>query len=429
VSLQRRISWALGALVTVFVIAQGVLAYLSLEEQEDALVDEIVLSETKRLVGRLESGELSVSQGATEIALGANLSAWLLPGNGPDRSQLPARLRTLSAGPHLIEEGEKDFHIVVAPIALGTLLVQYDATLNEQRVYQFGMALLIIGALCIGLGIALSNMLARLVVAPLHRLTERFARWAPGGSTPTSSADEEAALLAAFDRVRSGLESAAARQREFAANVAHELRTPLAAARTDIELTALSPSLSANEQVRLARAMATIDAAAGSLESLHAMSSQQPGQAEPVDLHTLVDDAWNSLAHASGASALRLVNDVPNGEIIVSDRHALLTILRNLLRNAAEYAGPAICVVRRTADGLQITDDGPGIAPADLPFVFERYFRGRLTDSPGQTRSDRGVGLAIAKQSAEVNGWRLSVESTPEAGTCFSLGLTAATAT
>ena len=75
-SLQRRISWALGALVTVFVIAQGVLAYLSLEEQEDALVDEIVLSETKRLVGRIESGELSVSQGVTEIALGANLSAW-----------------------------------------------------------------------------------------------------------------------------------------------------------------------------------------------------------------------------------------------------------------------------------------------------------------------------------------------------------------
>ena len=421
--LQRRISWALGALVTVFVVAQGVLAYLSLEEQEDALVDEIVLSETKRLVGRLESGELSVSQGVTEIALGANLSAWLLPGNGPDRSQLPARLRNLSAGPHLIVEGEKDFHVVVAPIALGTLLVQYDATLNEQRVYQFGMALLIIGALCIGLGIALSNMLARLVVAPLHRLTERFARWAPGGSTPTSSGDEEAALLAAFDRVRSGLESAAARQREFAANVAHELRTPLAAARTDIELTALSPHLSPDEQARLGRAMETIDAAAGSLESLHALSSQQPGREEPVDLHTLVDDAWNSLAHAGGVTALQLVNDVPKGEIIVSDRHALLTILRNLLRNAAEYAGPAVCVVRRTEDGLQITDDGPGIAPADLPFVFERYFRGRLTDSPGQTRSDRCVGLAIAKQSAEVNGWRLSVQSTPEAGTCFSLGL------
>jgi signal transduction histidine kinase len=429
VTLQRRISWALSALVALFVIAQGVLAYLSLEEQEDALVNEIVLSETKRLVGRLESGELSVLQGVTEIALGANLSAWLLPGNGLDRSLLPARLRGLSAGPHLIAEGEQEFHIVVAPTALGTLLVQYDATLNEQRVYQFGMALLIIGALCIALGIALSNMLARLVVAPLHRLTERFARWAPGGSTAAASADEEAALLAAFDRVRSGLEGAAARQREFAANIAHELRTPLAAARTDIELTALSPRLSPAEQARLGQAMATIDAVAGSLESLHAMSSQQPGRAEPVDLHTVVDDAWNSLAHAGGEPALRLVNDVPNGEIIVSDRHALLTILRNLLRNAAEHAGPAVCVVRRTEDGLQITDDGPGIAPADLPFVFERYFRGRLTDSPEQTKSDRGLGLAIAKQSAEVNGWRLSVESTPEAGTCFSLGLTAAPAT
>lgn len=424
-TLQRRISWALSALVALFVIAQGVLAYLSLEEQEDALVDEIVLSETKRLVGRLEAGELSVPQGVTEIALGANLSAWLLAGKGLDRSLLPARLRGLSAGPHLIAEGEQEFHIVVAPTALGTLLVQYDATLNEQRVHQFGMALLVIGALCIGLGIALSNMLARLVVAPLHRLTERFARWVPGSSTTASSADEEAALLAAFDRVRSGLEGAAARQREFAANVAHELRTPLTAARTDIELTALSPRLNEVEHARLSRAIATIDAAAGALESLRAMSSQHAGRGEPVDLHLLVDDAWTSLAHAGDPPRLRFVNDVPQGDSVVSDRHALLTILRNLLRNAAEHAGPATCVVRRTDDGLQVADDGPGIAPGDLPFVFERYFSGRLSDSPGETQSDRGLGLAIAKQFAEVNGWHLSVESNPQMGTCFSLGLTA----
>ena len=88
-TLQRRISWALSALVALFIVAQGVLAYLSLEEQEDALADEIVLSETKRLVGRLESGELKVAGGASEIALGANLSAWLLARDNADRSSLP----------------------------------------------------------------------------------------------------------------------------------------------------------------------------------------------------------------------------------------------------------------------------------------------------------------------------------------------------
>jgi len=422
-TLQRRISWLLATLVALFVIAQGALAYLSLEEQEDALVDEIVLSETKRLVGRLESGEVKLALGAGEIVLGANLSAWLVSEGGPDRSVLPARLRELSAGPHLIERSDEVFHIVVAPTTLGMLLVQYDGTLNEQRVYQFGIELLTIGAICIGLGIALSNILARLVVAPLHRLTERLARWAPGNAAVEArNGDEEAVLLAAFDRVRSGLESAAARQREFAANIAHELRTPLCAARTDIELAALSSRLNEDERMRLGRAMATIDAAASTLESLHALSSQQAGRAEPVDLHGLVDDAWASLAHAK--DQLQFVNDVPKGEEIVSDRHALLTILRNLLRNAVDHAGPATCTVGRTGDGLQIADDGPGIASADLPFVFERYYRGRLTDAPGQVVSERGLGLAIAKESAEVNGWRLSVESTPGAGTRFLLSLT-----
>lgn len=423
-NLQRRISWALAALVALFIVAQGVLAYLSLEEQEDALVDEIVLSETKRLVARLESGETKgIAAGVSEMSLGANLLAWLLVSDNADRSLLPARLRALSAGPHRIYEGDEVFHIVVAPISLGTLFVQLDATLNEQRVHRFGIELLIVGALCIGLGIALSDFLARLVVAPLKRLTERFARWAPGPSTDaTPSADEEATLLEAFDRVRLGLEGTAARQREFAANIAHELRTPLSAVRTDIELTALSPHLSLDERERLSRAMAVIDSAASTLESLQAMSSQKPGRLESIDLHALVEDAWSSLARGDD-SLLRVVNEVPKGEMIFSDRHALLTILRNLLRNAAEHAGPATCVVRRNADGLQVSDDGPGIAAADLPFVFERYYRGRLADTPGQATSDRGLGLAIAKQSAELNHWRLSVESGPEFGTSFSLSL------
>ena len=423
-TLQRRISWALGALVALFVVAQGVLAYLSLEEQEDTLVDEIVLLETKRLVARVESGELKIVPGIPEIALGGNFSAWLLAGDQADPASLPARSRALSAGPHRIYEADQVFHIVVAPTSLGRLIVQYDATLNEELVYEFGIQLLIIGALCIGLGIVLANILARLVVEPLKRLTERLARWAPGTSTlSTSSDNEETALLAAFDRVRSSLEEAATRQREFAANIAHELRTPLAAVRTDIELAALSPQLAADEHARLSRAMATIDAAASTLESLHALSSSQPGKLERIDLHELVEDAWSSLPQDGDAPPLRLVNEVPRGEVILSDRHALLTILRNLLRNAAEHAGRATCVVRRNGGGLTIADNGPGIAAADLPFVFERYFSGRLNDAPRQEASERGLGLAIAKQSAEVNGWRLSVESTPESGTCFSLNL------
>ena len=425
-TLQRRITWALASLVALFVVAQGVIAYLSLDEQEDALVDEIVLSETKRLVGRLEAGEIKSVPGVNEISLGTNLSAWLLKGENADRSLVPARLRELSAGPHVLDSNDEVFHVVVAPMSLGTLIVQYDAALNEQRVYQFGIELLIIGAACIGVGALLSSLLARLVVAPLHRLTARLARSGPEDSpAAAASANEEAILLAAFDRVRSGWEAAATRQREFAANIAHELRTPLTALRTDIELTSTSPHLSADDRTRLDRAMATIDAAASTMESLQALSSQQTGRQESVDLRALIDDAWESLSRAEHGPALRFVNEVPESESIISDRYALLTILRNLLRNAAEHAAPATCTVRRTEEGLQVFDNGPGIAQADLPFVFERYYRGRRADTPGEAKSDRGLGLAIAKHAAELNGWRLTVAST-HAGTCFSLAFSMA---
>ena len=134
--LQRRISWALGTLVAVFVVAQGLLAYLSLAEQEDTLVDEIVLSEAKRLVERIESGDLRTTPGVSEIALGGNFSAWLLSGDQADAGALPARARSLAPGPHRIHEESNVFHVVVAPTSLGRLIVQYDATLNEALVDQ-----------------------------------------------------------------------------------------------------------------------------------------------------------------------------------------------------------------------------------------------------------------------------------------------------
>ena len=150
-TLQRRISLALGALVAVFVVAQGVLAYLSLEEQEDTLVDEIVLLETKRLVARVDSGELRTVPGVPEIALGGNLSAWLLAGDQVDLLLCP-RGRARCLPDRIGSTRRSGVPYRRRATSLGRLIVQYDATLNEELVYQFGIELLIIGALCIGLG-------------------------------------------------------------------------------------------------------------------------------------------------------------------------------------------------------------------------------------------------------------------------------------
>ncbi|HRP09371.1 MAG TPA: HAMP domain-containing sensor histidine kinase, partial [Gemmatimonadales bacterium] len=157
------------------------------------------------------------------------------------------------------------------------------------------------------------------------------------------------------------------------------------------------------------------------LESLQALSTAAAGKEEPVVLSQCVDEVWESLAHVARDAGASLVNQVPRGETVVIDRLALMTVLRNLLRNAIEHASPGPCRVSRTAHGLEVSDEGPGIAPEDRPFIFDRYFQGRLADSPGRTRTEKGLGLAIARQTCELRGWTLEVAPSASRGSVFSL--------
>jgi signal transduction histidine kinase len=209
--------------------------------------------------------------------------------------------------------------------------------------------------------------------------------------------------------VQDRFEQAIAREREFIANLGHEIRTPLAALRTDLEL--LEPAVDPAQKPRLQRALAAVDAIAGALESARSLLRERRIAAQPVDLARCVDDAWASLQALPGAERLVFANEVVPGTIVEADRHALLTILRNLFRNAVEHAAPARCAVRYVDGAIEVADDGPGIAPEDLPFVFDRYYRGRMLDTAeAAPDGERGLGLAIARQVADLNGWQLAVE-------------------
>lgn len=417
-SLRRRVALAMVAIVALFVSAQGLLAYLSLEEQEDDLVDELVLAEARRLASRATPADLD--------PLGPNFSAWLVESGGrASPGPPPARLAALADGEHRVRLGDAELHVVVMPAAGGRLFVQYDASQNEAKVREFGFYLLGLGALCILLGVALSLRVAAIVVAPLERITSLLDHWAPGAKREGKAASsEESGLLDAFGRVQERFEKAIAREREFVANLRHEIRTPLAAARTDLEMLASAEAPGSARHDRLQRALAALDALAAQVESARALSQLRRVESQPVDLAQCVDDAWASLGEWPRVRGLAFANEVPPGTTVRADPHALLTILRNLIRNAAEHAAPARCVVRADGRRIEVADDGPGIPPGDLPHLFERYYRGRRADSPGEAAGDeRGLGLAIARQLAELNGWTLSAEPGMARGAKFILEL------
>ncbi len=472
-TLQRRISIALTGVVILFVAVQGYLVYLSLERQEDDLVDDIVMSETHRLIGRLADGEEAalVEQGMSR--LGPNMQAWLVrPGQAP--TGLPAWLQPLEPGLHMQYLDDRVYHSVIRDTPTGRLYVDYDATGNEAFVYEFGGFLLLTGICFVVLGWLLSVWVAHIVVAPIGRLAKRLAEWSPSSTAPTvGTSDEETLLLQAFDQAQRRMDQALAHEREFAANIRHEVRTPLATLRTDAELILLTEArLGDGTRQRLNRIIASADSVVDAVEAAHALASYAPARPEPLDLAACVDTAWASLQHLNEGGRMQLRNLAGRGsERPILDRQALMIILRNLLRNGIQHASPGICEVRRSDTGLEVSDNGPGIPPANLSRIFDRYFSGRLVDTeadaqaepgaqagpgaptgpgaqtrPGASRESgaptdsdqdhefadeggqsrarragRGLGLAIAGQTASQQRWRLDVRSTPGQGTTFLL--------
>ncbi|GAP35216.1 sensor histidine kinase [Piscinibacter sakaiensis] len=451
-TLQQRVRLALVLLVALFTLVQGGLAVWTLHEQEDDLADDLVRTEAQRLAQRIERGGPArlLDEGA-DGAIGPLLpdryeAWWQAPDGRSLPGPLPAGLAGLRDGPHRDHTpAGGEYHLLVMPVAGGRLVVRYDAAIAEQKVGDFAAQLAVLGAIFIGLAIAVSAWVAELLMQPLARVARLMDDWAPPppprpgeGARAPPAADEEGRLLDAFGRVQARWEHALAREGELLADLRHEVRTPLTALRTDLELLQVAwpgpatPGTAATDRdvaarQRVARMLSCVDAVAGTLASLRAIDV--PGQRSAADqvvvpLADAVDDAWDSLGDLPAQHGLVLVNEVARDSAVRADRHALTTILRNLMRNAAEHAAPARCRVHWDDGALVIEDDGQGIPRDELPFVFERYYRGRLNDTGGRPADggdQRGLGLAIARRAAEQRGWSLGVGPREPQGTRFVL--------
>ncbi|ARP79847.1 two-component sensor histidine kinase [Bordetella genomosp. 8] len=434
-TLTQRVVWALTGTVAIFVSVLVVLAYLTFDQMEDDLVNDILTTETQRLIERITSGEEPLTELRSHDVGGA-MRAWVQQ-PGVANPAIPKEVSSLEDGLHLLEPGTETWHVVVAKIDEGRrLIVLYDATDNEDRVFDFGLIVLGLGVICIVAAYGVARKIAYLAVGPMLTLTDRLSTWAPGSPDLAVERNDEAGrLVEAFNRVQNQVDRSLAREREFAANLSHEVRTPLAAIRSDGELMLLAPVVTADQQTRLTRIVKNVDSVAAALESARAMARDERRKPEPVDLAECLAAAWQGLEANAEQAGLGLDHQVPAGTVRDLDRYALLTVLRNLIRNAIEHAAPAVLTVRtidsQSSAGLEIRDNGKGIKTEDLPFVFDRYYSVRRRDTHGDVNEaeaavalERGLGLAIAKRVCDMQGWSLSVESwvgVPTHGTCFTL--------
>jgi two-component system OmpR family sensor kinase len=295
---------------------------------------------------------------------------------------------------------------------------------------------LLAGAVAVLVAVAASLWIARRLSGPLRRVSDATRRVASGDLSqrvPVEGDGEVADVAQQFNAMAEALSEARRREHEFLANVSHELRTPITAIRGYAE--ALADGTASGPAQ--AEAVKVIGDEAARLELLirDVMDLARLGapefslEARPVSLAATLSEAIAAHAAQAAEAGVALVNtsdDALGALPIVTDPLRVRQIVSNLLDNALRVtpAGGSIRVGGRPGPGevtIEVSDTGPGIAPADLPHIFERSYlwaKSRSAQAVGT-----GMGLAIVRELVVVLGGRIDVRSQLGAGTTFTLHL------
>ncbi|MEU4447886.1 HAMP domain-containing sensor histidine kinase [Actinosynnema sp. NPDC050801] len=327
-----------------------------------------------------------------------------------------------------------DFRVVAVPYGDGQAMVIAQSTkpLNI-TLGKLSVVLFVISGLGVLVAAAAGTAVARTGLRPVQRLTEATERVAMTGDLrpiPVSGDDELALLSQRFNAMLGAVAESQERQRRLVADAGHELRTPLTSMRTNLELLLASerpdaPTLSEVDKAEInADVRAQLDELTTLIGDLVELAREDAPQVvhEPVDLVEVVERALDRAKRR--ASDVDFVVELQPWSLL-GDSSAIERAVLNLLDNAVKFSptgGVVRLSLRQLGDGsavVEVADSGPGIADADLPHVFERFYR----SSEARTLPGSGLGLAIVKQVAERHGGMAYVGRAPEGGAMFTLRL------
>ncbi|MBP7591902.1 MAG: HAMP domain-containing protein [Chloroflexi bacterium] len=321
--------------------------------------------------------------------------------------------------------------VAYTTVSLPDVLVDTSASqnafiqlVNRAFVVALGVSLLV--------AVLLSWVTARRILRPVQTLTTATRQMGQGDLSvrvAVQGKDELAELGQSFNQMAADLAHQAELRRHLAADVAHELLTPLTAVRGHLEavqdgLLEPTPDVinSLHDEVML------LDKLIADLQELSlAEAGQLHLDMQPVSLVDVVMGAVTAVTPQLVARHLTLTTDLPdNLPLIELDTRRMGQVFRNLLGNAIKYSDPGgqlTITAWQSGDELLVSvrDTGAGIAPEHLPYVFDRFYRAdpsRARDTGGS-----GLGLAIVKGVVEAHHGRVWAESQPGIGSIFTVSL------
>jgi two-component system, OmpR family, sensor histidine kinase BaeS len=434
---------ALGALAVLTVItllsARGGLSQLA-ESQQDATVERVAA-----LTGQAyeDAGGWSGADLHPAVAVAAADGATLTVRDA-DGSRLPVRpMREMHGGMTQRMHGHApdaeglpvERAVLAGDEVVGTVELRFPIDEGARAELQLRDALtrnvLLAAGLAAVLAVVAAAVVAGRLTRPLTRLTTTVEAVAAGNHAArsrTRDAPGELGLLGdAVDRMAETLERQEQLRRVLVADVAHELRTPLAIALGECD--AMLDGVVATDAERLGSVREEILRLSRLVEDLEALAAAESAtlqlEFEPVDLGEVVHDLLTVHAPRLEEHGVELRTRIGSGAV-EGDPLRLGQIVTNLLTNARKFTPPGGHVdVEVASDGgfvtCVVTDDGPGIPAQELPHVFERFWQGRAAATTGGS----GVGLAVAAELARAHGGVVEAGNAPGRGARFTLRLPA----
>jgi signal transduction histidine kinase len=306
-----------------------------------------------------------------------------------------------------------------------------------------GHMALLVWVVGIGLALAMPTLAAKVAMEAFRRIATPIADLMSAADAvaegdlsvrvkePSHGPEPFGRLVRSFNHMIEELQRADQRRRNLTADVAHELRTPLHIIQGNLE--GILDDVYEPTEEHISATLEETSALARLVDDLRTLSLAEAGQLplvwETVEVSDLLADVCTSFSGQAEVAGVDLTCTMDDSMpvAIMADVGRLDQVLGNLVSNALRYtpAGGHIALRAKTADGgvcITVSDTGAGILSEDLPYVFDRFWKGdRSRTRAGGGGS--GLGLAIARQLVQAHGGRIAVESTVGQGTTFTIDL------
>src|SRR5881394_1504425 len=355
------------------------------------------------------------------------------PAPAPAAPRLPGRFRIEPNGPTL--------HYIVRAVPdagdqFGAIFAGANTRSAELQLEQLLQTIVIAFFVGVVPAILVGGWIAGRALEPVDRMITEVREITDGRSLHRRLAvplarDELSRLAETLNQMMTRLERNFAALRRFTADASHELKTPLTVVRAGVERAITRPDVPQETLAALEETLQEVNRMTELLDSLLTLARADEGRAElhrePVDLRAIVTEAGETgdlLAdHAGVAIEIRTP---PAPLVLAVDRSRVRQLLLNLIENAVKYTprGGNVSVQLGASDGevrLTVADSGIGIAPGDLPHIFDRFWRADSARTRTGERPGAGLGLAISKWIVEAHGGAIEVQSRPGRGTTFTV--------